>query len=803
MQSLTFRINPRLAFAGVVCFLASTGVRADSLHVTAADALSNKAYDLKFAPPPGATVLGITPLPANPRSSVRSIVYVANEQTAKADLIAADNRSSLIVRYAGAAGPANTVWSGTGSGPKTPIGLSVDSFGNLFACRGDQGHPELWVLKPNPVQPPAGGAFLAPVLIDKTSFGTSGQTRLMDTLVVRTSVAGGLGAGDLLVLVSDGRVLRYSAVSIASFLAGHGLIGTPTTLIAASFFTQGHIPTSMAIWPTDGSLLIPTVDGAVRRYSLTPTGSTPMPNFATGLASEATGVGQLLGLVKTFVSSNGSFAVLDNPQRNKIFELGAPPPAGCPNLAVVCNPPLATITTVSNPVGLAVTDASAASLDCVNTVGNPSGCALLGGALKVGTSSDTPPPANGSVIAVSCTVDDPRFTGPGCDGSSLLVSSVCPGYPDNYVPPYLCGAAGASHHAMTFLKFEEANGLAAAPNDLLVNVELSAEAIVGAGGGIPLCPQLTMGWAPLAGEGGIPEGNVMMEPTSYCGSSRGLPPGHSLMLVGAQINFGTDLVGLANDKFDALSRQSPPIGTIQAATNMNPTAQAALASCVDHGKTLLNATSLTTTNRYACAAHQAWTCDQTVVAIQFNLNPNKLSALSAIKGRLENLIMHIDNRIISPGSTPPVPPQPDPLPGAATVATCDITAPTAPTPLGFNEDSSDGTTTTYTVSWSASNDVGEGNSANPGPYASGIQRYHLYVGTGEVTGSPTGASPLQFTISDTAPTSHSVTITADDNATGGVAPVFNTSAPSAALPVQCIDQNPADGTCDQYPPPPP
>ena len=553
MRSLTSRIDPWLAFAGVACFLASTSVSAASLHVTAADALSNKAYDLKFAPfRRERLLLGITPLPANPRSSVRSIVYVANEQTAKADLFAADNnKGNSIVRYAGATGSALTVWNGTGSGPSTPIGLSVDSFGNVFVGRGDQGHPELWVLKPNPVQPPAGGAFLAPVLIDKTSFGSSGQTRFMDTLVVRTSIAGGLGAGDLLVLLSDGRVLRYSAVSIASFVAGHGLIGSPATLIPASYFTQGHVPTSMAIWPTDGSLLVTTVDGAVRRYSLTPTGSTPMPNFATGLGSEATGIGQLLGLIRTFVSSTGTYAVLDNPQRNKIFELGAPPPAGCPNLAVVCNPPLATITTVSNPVGLAVTDASAASTDCVNSPSNP-GCALLGGTVTVGVTSAT---TNGSVIVVSCSVDDPRFdTNLGyCNSNPLKASDVCPGYPDTYVPTYLCGASGASHHAMTFLKFEEASGFANAPADLLVNVELSAEDILGAGGGIPLCPQLTAGWAPLTGEGSIPEGNVMMEPTSYCGSARQLTPGHSLMLVGAQMNFGTDLVALANQKFDRLS----------------------------------------------------------------------------------------------------------------------------------------------------------------------------------------------------------------------------------------------------------
>ena len=92
---------------------------------------------------------------------------------------------------------------------------------------------------------------------------------------------------------------------------------------------------------------------------------------------------------------------------------------------------------------------------------NPNGCALLAAAVKVRVSSATD---NGSVIAVSCTVDDPRFTNLGnCNSNPLKASDVCPGYPDTYVPTYLCGASGACGHAMTFLKFEEANGFGYGP----------------------------------------------------------------------------------------------------------------------------------------------------------------------------------------------------------------------------------------------------------------------------------------------------------------------------------------------------
>ena len=771
MQSVTVRIYLWPALAGVVCLLASTGARA-ALHVTAADALNNTAYDLSFTPPGGtATALGIVPLPGYPTASVRSIVYIANEQTAKADLIAADNRGSRIVRYAGASGPALTVWNGTGSGPTTPIGLSVDGFGDLFAFRGDVGHPELWVLKRDPSLP-AGAGFLAPVAVDKTGFGSSNQARVLDSLVVGTPTPGGLGAGDLLVLINDGRVLRYSAASLKSFLAGNGLIdvkeGTqPKTLITPNKIPPGHASTGIAMWPADGSLLVSTVDGAVLRWDLTPTNATLRANaFATGLGTSATGVGSLLGIIRTFVDSSVSpsvpYALFDIPQDNEILLLKELP-GGCPNFAVACNPPQATITTVSNPVGMAIIDASTSSQDC-NTTLHPNGCALLNGTVKVGVTSTT---TNGSVIAVSCTFDDPRFTNLGnCNGSQLLASSVCPGYPNTYVPAYLCGASGATGRAMTLLKFEETGGLSTAPADLLVNVELTAENILG--GASVLCPQLAMGWAPLSAEGTIAEGSVMMEPTAYCGSTRALAPGHSLMLVGAQINPGTNLVALANQKFDRLS------DTIAAATNMSATPQAALASCVAHGKTLLNASSLQPASRYSCAAHQAWTCDQTVNSGQFGPNTTTLSNLSSIKGRLENIIMHIDNRIVAPGSIPPWP-QPDPMPeDSTTVATCDITAPSVPTGLTASYASSNNKI--VNLAWTASTDSGQTTADVPGPYAAGVRGYHVYLNGIEQPGSPTSTTALQITLSPSVKTNR-VTITAFDYAT----PAANVSAPSAAL----------------------
>ena len=82
------------------------------------------------------------------------------------------------------------------------------------------------------------------------------------------------------------------------------------------------------------------------------------------------------------------------------------------------------------------------------------------------------------------------------------------------------------------------------------------------------------------------------------------------------------------------------------------------------------------------------------------------------------------------------------------------------------------------------------------------------LGTTATANSHVSGSPYAITAGGAANTDYTIsyvtgaltvtpvplTITADDNATGGVSPVFNTSAPSA-LTVQCTDQD-SDNTCD-------
>ena len=97
-----------LAGVGLAVTLAAMGVRANELHIAAANSSTNALYEVNFGPTPpaGATPLAITPIPPSGGSSVRSLVYVSNEQTTKVDLIAADTTGGKIVRYANSTGPA-------------------------------------------------------------------------------------------------------------------------------------------------------------------------------------------------------------------------------------------------------------------------------------------------------------------------------------------------------------------------------------------------------------------------------------------------------------------------------------------------------------------------------------------------------------------------------------------------------------------------------------------------------------------------------------------------------------------------
>jgi hypothetical protein len=809
-------IKSLLAVASSIFLLGSLTARAGALHVSAASATNNNVYDLTFNPPGGSSApLGIVPLTPSSKSSVRSIVYLPNSQTGVLDLIAADFNGSSIVRYPAAAGSAIPFWTAPAAGPKSPDGLSVDSSGNLFVVRGDAGHPELWVFPRDPGKA-IGAGFLAPALIDDNSatghFGTATSTRLLETLVVPGATAAGLTPGDLLVLVNDGRVLRYSAADIKSFLK-NGTKPSPATVITAKQCPIGHTPTGMAMWPADSSitnfmdssLLVATVGGSVLRFQLTPTGSNPLNAFATGL-------GLSLAKIKTFTRLEGQdivpYAVFDQPLRSKIYEFkGTPPPpssaasgsGGCPNLKVVCNSPVAVITTVSNPVGMATTDASAPSTACTTTDPNAfGGCSLLGGSLQVSTTSATSPNTNASLLAQSCTFTDPRVTGgPGsgqCNGNTLKVSTVCSGYPDTVIPGYLC--AVGPNNTMAVMKVQEKNPLTIAPSDLVVNMDVTAEGLLGTP--MPTCHEIvssiinsgfnaghgiTTAWAPLASEvatnGGSGPADYSLHPVndqfdelgSICDAPVQRSPGHSLVLVGVEVDPShlsgdgseAQLVTLADNKFARLLTILNPNGSAPISSG----AKTSLTQCVSKAQSYLDDTvNLSSSNRYACSARKVRECDNSLNVSTFGPNTNQLSAYSAVDGHLLNLFTHIYSRLggnPAPATLPLPTPQPDGL--------CDDIAPNAPTNLA----ATNVTQTSLTLTWSPA--TGNGVA---------VAGYYVFRTVGTTTVGPIDAGQCATTCSYndsglTAGTPYQYTVKAYDTwHPAGVSP------PSGALNVTTL-----------------
>jgi hypothetical protein len=817
MRTRLRTINPLWTIAGSICLLGSFNARADSLHVSAASATTNKVYDLTFTPPGGtAAALPITPLPASPRSSVRSMVYLPNDGTGVLDLIASDGNGNRIVRYAGATGPAVNVWAAPAIGPKSPDGLSVDSSGNLFVVRGDVGRPELWVFRRDPAQP--SGAFLPPVLVDNTSYGTGSLTRLLETVVVRNATAGGLTPNDVLVLVSDGRVMRYSASSIKAFV-NNGLIipgpkPVPQTVVTTRQSPLGQLPTGMAMWPadsslsgfSDSSLLVATLGGSILRYQVTPTGSTLLPAFATGL-------GISLGKIKTFTRLSGNnlvpYAVFDQPLRSKILEFGTPPAGGCPNLKAVCNNALAAITSVSNPVALAATDASVPSTACVTNDPNAlGGCTLLGGGLQVSTTSGSGPNSGSSLLAESCIIADPRSNGTGhCNGQTLRVSDYCPSFPATIIPAHLCATGqpdSNGHNTMAVMKVTETNPLTTAPNDLVVNMDVIAEALLG--GSLPPPPVITSGWAPLAAEVANsqnvpdwslhPEMDQFVELASIYDAPASRTPGHSLVLAGIQIdsNFSeAQQVSFADQKFASLLTIVDPNALIGAPITHDE--KVAVTACLTQAQNYLDDPNghLAAADRYACSAAKLQTCESQLNKSNYGPNRNQLSAYSTVDGRVLNLFTHIYSRLAYIGRNPSnahnPPPSSWPLPSPVPTGQCDDVPPTAPSNLQRTYVPSDDGMS-MTLSWDASTDPG-------GPDASGIAGYQVSLGNPPYSTTVT-TNNVNFPVTISVATENDavpVTVKAVDNA-------GNVSAP-ASLDLYCYDDDDpfVDLDCDPYPSP--
>jgi hypothetical protein len=627
MRSSAFRMPVSLlgAAVGLAALLISTSVHAQALRVTAANASNSSVYDVNFAGSGGS----ITRLNTdqNQYVSFRSLVFIANTLTGKIDLLVADTSSSEIVRYANATGVATSVWStAVGPGPRYPDGLSVDGEGNLFVVSMASGSPkraELWVF-PRDTAVAAGAAFLEPRLVDR-SFGGVAVQVLEESLVARTTSAAA-SAGDLVVLASSpARVFVYSASNVQGVLNGSPPISPSRTLISGAQFPTGVSPGGMDFWPVDDNLLITTAAGTILRYSFTATTATRRGDFATGL-----GNGKFK--IKTGLQTGVAYAFIANNNGGQILKFGAPAALGG------SNPPLATVTTgVQRPQGLAATNLAATSAAaCLESAG---GCNVLGNVIK--HSVEGVQSLAGYVIEDVCIVQaDPRVTQFGtCTGHTLPVAQVCAGYGATVIPDYLCGGSGNSGSAFALVK-SQTNSVDTAKGALIAN-EAFSEGVL-SGSSAP-CPQTVLGWAPTADEGSIVEGNNMLELTGICGSSGGFSRGMSVWGVGLKLNEAalpgknaTDSrVQFAAGKYDSL-QSTIALASIQSAFKTS------LSACIGSSRTNFDR------KKYGDAASGLVSCDALVAANEsafaatsFNPNPT-----GEIRGRLANLYLTIDSRIL-------------------------------------------------------------------------------------------------------------------------------------------------------------
>ncbi len=653
------------AGAALVALLAGAGAHAEFLRVTAANSGDNSLYDVTgFSPPPGA----ISTLNSDGAShgSFRALVHVENLKAGTVDVLAADATRGQIVRYTPAVGttPAaeTVVWSygSAGSGPAHPDGLSVDAAGNLYIVTSklnDNSTSQVWVLPASSTS--ANGYAASPLLIDGTFSTANGVKLLLETAVAVTTTAA-WGPGDLLVLVgnasnsnsqkntNDADVLVYRAASIGAVLGGAGPRTAPDAIVLApAQLPAGEYPTGMDFWPADSllahpTLLIATTAGRILRYDFTASSAGAVPSLAQVLAS---GLGGGLNKLKTGLQLGVPYAFVSQTLSGgtgQVLKFGAPPSSGGNNLIG------AATQGVTSPDGLAVTRLDAvAAASCSSATGcNPSGALPHQIAVARG-----PSPA-GNVVEGTCVVAaDPRVSGGVCDGTTLNVATLCPGFGNEIIPGTMCGASGASGSGFALIR-SVANGVDGIPG-LLVYSQESPDQILPPALGLtnPPCPAGVLAWAPRSdaspSEGSIVEVDPatglmqLVEMTGFCDASGSGTRGMSVYGVGLTLNttaLGGGLAGYAQSKYDNLYATADT-ANIAAATRQ--TLETALSAV----KTYLSQ------NDYACAANQVVKVDALVgqdpnPAGNYPGNAANPNPWGEIRGRLANLYLTINTRIL-------------------------------------------------------------------------------------------------------------------------------------------------------------
>jgi plastocyanin len=661
MSSQPSKLARRVARSAcaLLAALAVSTAHAEFVRVTATNAVGNSVYDVtSFAPPAGTTV----PLNSDGAShgSFVAVIQVANLSAGTVDVLVADATKGQIIRYTPQVGatPASetVVWTYSGTGPAHPDGLALDAANNLYIVTNKK--PSLWVL---PVSSSSSTGYAAnPLLIDSSSFFALGDVTLRDSAVATTTTAA-WGVGDLLVLTGSknnantAELTVYRAASIASVLGGGGARTAPDLiLIGPSQFPSGEYPVGFDFWPQDllvshPTLLVATTAGRVLRYDFTAGSGGVVPGLVQVFAS---GLGAGLGKLKVGLQLETPYAFVTQTTSNAILALGAPLTPGTTNL-------FGTATQgVNNPQGLAVArQAAISAAQCVA----PQTCDLSGGVIphSIVTAGQS---VSGNVIEGTCVVlKDPRVTvdpvhGNSCDGTTLNVATLCPGFGNEIIPGSMCGASGFSTAGFALVR-TVASGVDNVPGIFVLSQQDANKILPPTPPATnPSCTATVLGWAPrsdaVPSEGGIVEVDAatglfdLIDITGLCDGSGGGSRGLSVYGVGFAINssaFGGDFHAYTLTKYNNL------FTTVDTANITQPT-KASLESALGQVNTYLTQSP----PDYACAAYEVVKIDTSPLvgldptpALDYPGSAPNPNPWGEVRGRLANLYYTINTRILN------------------------------------------------------------------------------------------------------------------------------------------------------------
>jgi hypothetical protein len=681
-SSIFARVLARAAFA-VLAVLPFAAANAEFVRVTAANALGNSVYDVTSFTPPG--TISTLNTDGSKHGSFQALVQVANAATSTVDVLVADAILGQIIRYTPALGatPASesVVWSytGSGSGPAHPDGLSVDSAGNLYIVTSkffDGTKGAVWVLPANPASPT--GYAPSPLLIDGTTFSNAnGVTVLQETAVATTSTAA-WGIGDLLVLVGNkswpqngnvSELVVYRAASISSVLSGGGPRGAPDlTLITNSQFPNTEFPTGMDFWPADAqvnhsTLLVATTAGRVLRYDFDP--MTLAPSFQVFASNLGIGLQKIKVGLQLEVPYAFATQVLTG-LTGRILQLGAPTSPGTTNLIGSATQG------VLEPDGLAVARTAAVTAQSCAT---PAGCDISNGVDPHQITLTGNTVLTGNITEQTCVIlTDTRYDANGnCANVELDARTFCPGF-NVSIPGETCGGSGISKKGFALIR-TVANGVDNLPgNPLIVKTQDGVDNILppAAGGSNPSCnafslnpfsPFAVISWAPRTDatptEGTIVEAQgdplgltPLIDSEGLCDNSLGFSRGGSYFAVGLIYN-AVALGGPNGFSTFALKKYTNLFNTADAAnisTTITPPAvtstKGALETALGQVNTYLGQQD------YACAANEVVTTNALVAN---DPNPaanypgdsvNNPNPWGEVQGRLANLYVILNTLIL-------------------------------------------------------------------------------------------------------------------------------------------------------------